>query len=1531
MQDSIVKAAKAAGKGVIAGALQGEGKDVVKGLLKSAANAAGERRFLSTAPVPLEGATILIFDAQRPTTAAETTLTTDKKGSYAAVLKPGKYYGFAVHLDLATFRLVTAGIPFINCRKDSLTAMDTAIAVEDVTNPSVTGVYDATSADENGLFLVGGIPAGNARVSIMFSEPMQRESVRGLVVGKVDLANVNGGMALKDSLAATGIIPTWSGDSKQLTLSLGRLESGSKYGIIIPISMKDLAKNPLRREYRAQFDAVSDDQSAAQAFAVSSTFPAEKDSLKPTQNPTITFTHPPQIFSAINSIAMDPKIEGYWEVTGSRITFIHKTPFTIGTNYTIALPDTLLDLGGNRLDKSSRFSFKAKDYDGAAKDKKGRDQAVALMMEDFFSAYLQGDVGRMAGFLDPSFRLEADAQFLSSQQFLDRVSKDVSSKSLLSAGFIAPLYKSDAATCSTHVALRKVTSTDKKDTLWVQARTGAGNAPKVYRKETEITSGLTWSKTDNRFTIDGKDYIYDLPANATQSGSGDARFVGRQLQANSSVALFPVKDVGKDAFSIDGGIQVTDQDAKVAVKLSTVTTHGRFDWDPSLACAENAPVDTGYRIIKFILGYTGTKWVINHAVDGGLVGQKQFKETVAATDFKVRQIQPITLVSPIAGADNSGDKDGNVLFRFKGLDLDSVGGYLVGLAEDPKFTGGRALYGGLFFVRNQGKGAEQKFTLSAKGQVLSGATAILREVIALQLPGWERANYKFPIVDLFNADAGVAGVYNWKAIAILDTSASQFLADGFSADRFYGESDFGAARGAFAVKGYPKADDFTKLDQQTAATAAKQAASESFLDRDQDGYPDFMELNYKTDPNDKSSFPNFLVDSDRDGIADFLEMLVDPTGVDRAATDQEKKAFFTALVGKGVKWVDTDGDGIPDDVEKLLGYDPNDPNSKPATHARATAPSGIFSGLIRLGDNLYPLKFKVRQVADTITVSYSAYLNDTLSDTVRGDLNETMGEFLFPIRLPDNGPDSGKSLLLRGAYDKTRAFLSGVANRVPSVAKNSVAFAPGPFVGQYAASGRGEDVTGYLGIVKSAPGNASTSASAATPSQTSLSSTPAVTLIYRKPPSGLGNAKFYLRATATKLLSLTIIDEFGDTAVVLDSTHAYLQDDGTYDVDARLTHTEASKQYNRRVDLSGRLGRGKDSLTDVWVLDGNLTESVDSCRRFDPTVTGKCLDKLYRDVPGQFSAKVKANDPSVKTLSSGITGDFSGWFQQDKFGTGLVDGSTPTSSATTGTGTTGAVTTVADPVPPPSFSNPYPGTAAKFKLFLSQAGIGEGEVFYVSMRGRVMRTSNDSLHVKDGAFPYCGSVQIIPTPIPLLDGSPQSEKDAFRADSILATSPKFSVLAIEDDALPGAPAKLTKARDALGFVRDNVFLIESRYLDPSTFVGGKCLDGGGLPPPFPLDAGLPPLPTGAGYFRGDLTPLAAAVATAGNQISVIAADGTVRNVQVNPATLRIDNDTRAAMAADADDPSLGYVFLGLDLKPSTPKMAGALPSALPLQ
>src|SRR5688500_191733 len=102
---------------------------------------------------------------------------------------------------------------------------------------------------------------------------MQRESNRGLVLGKVNTANVNGGLVLKDTLPSASVTMGWSGDSKVLTFSLGRLETGSRYGIILPTSLKDLAKNPLEKEYRAAFDVVSEADVADRPFTVASTFP----------------------------------------------------------------------------------------------------------------------------------------------------------------------------------------------------------------------------------------------------------------------------------------------------------------------------------------------------------------------------------------------------------------------------------------------------------------------------------------------------------------------------------------------------------------------------------------------------------------------------------------------------------------------------------------------------------------------------------------------------------------------------------------------------------------------------------------------------------------------------------------------------------------------------------------------------------------------------------------------------------------------------------------------------------------------------------------------------------------------------------------------------------------------------------------------------------------------------------------------------------------------------------------------------------
>jgi hypothetical protein len=398
----------------------------------------------------------------------------------------------------------------------------------------------------------------------------------------------------------------------------------------------------------------------------------------------------------------------------------------VGATYSVFVPDSVTDITGKKLGKSFTWSFTVRDFDGAAKDKTGPEKRVALQVEDFFSAYLSGDVGRMAGMLGQTFRLEAGGRILSGTQFIDRIRREGSDKASLSAGYLAPVYLGGAVPCSGRMALWKVASVDKRDTLWVQTRTVPGVLPRVFRGDAEISAGIAWSKTLSQLTLGGRTYVYDLPASAagiSDNSQSDPRYYGERLRAATGVVLLPVQSVIRDQFTIDGGISVQDLTAKVAVKLTTVARHGRMDHDPALACSDRPATDTSYVIVKFILGSDGSRWVFTHAADEGKVEKKDFSATIGAGDFKVREINPIVLSFPVNNNNGSADPDGKITFRFRGLDHDSVGGYLAGLAEDPKFIGGRAPLGGVYFIKSRGKGADHGFVLGAKAEASGGATS----------------------------------------------------------------------------------------------------------------------------------------------------------------------------------------------------------------------------------------------------------------------------------------------------------------------------------------------------------------------------------------------------------------------------------------------------------------------------------------------------------------------------------------------------------------------------------------------------------------------------------------------------------------------------------------------------------------------------------------------------------------------------------------------------------------------------------------
>ncbi|HLP43030.1 MAG TPA: Ig-like domain-containing protein, partial [Fibrobacteria bacterium] len=1084
--DSLVKANK--GKGVITGYLSGEGKTVAKGLLKQARNAAGEVRLLSRSEIPLSGATVLIFNAEKPTTVADTTLKTDSTGTYTAALNEGKYFGFAVYLDLETFQLVTTQIPNISPRKDTVVKMDTAVAMEDVTAPTVVGVYDATAANDDGVFLVGAVPATDAKINIVFSEPMNRESAKGVLLGKVDTAASSTSLVLADTVK--NVAMTWSGDSKELTLNVASLSEGVQYAIIIPVGIKDLAKNPLESKFLATFVPVKAEELKAIPFGVAATFPAKdgdkSGSLKPIQNPAISFNRPVDVFSIVKGATIEPAHVGFWEVSGARASFVHKTPFEVGRTYTVTLPAEIKDLAGNTLGTAQSFSFTVKDFEGAAATATGADKAVALAVEAMFDAYLAGDIGRFAAAFHPNFRMFQGSDIQSKTQFIEKMKMELGEQVNMKAGFLAPVFDNDSSACKDHVQRWKVAAQgDASLYVWVESFSNPGSVPRVWDKDRkEIDrSKLSWDKTGPRFTFEGK--VYGFAADFSRFGGSvnmdaardNGRFMGELMAKTSTIVLEPVKLDLKEEFKVDGGLVIKSDTARLVVKLSGKETFSRTNFEPNRSCEGGAATQEHFEILKFLLVNDGSRWMVLNIIapDEKIKNLEDFNRQVDVNqDFGGSNVTPIALTAPVNGRANALE-NGKVAFKFNGVKHDSVGGYLVGLAEDPKFIGGRPPFGLLLFVKASKKdGSEETFSLDASAKVATdNAIAVLRRVHDLRLPGWERTLFEYTLTKLHNPDSGFAGVYNWKAIAVKDTSAAQFLANGFKMERFLGESDFGPNRGHFAVARFPAATQFAQFENQQFNQPPINGGAGGpmgFTDADMDGVMDFIEQKYGTDPRDRNSYPDFRVDTDGDKMADFLEKKLDPEGkdslVEKAADAAGLKAQIASLarLNPPIVIMDGDGDGFPDDVEQMLGFNPMDPFSNPGTRVRANVPVGVFAGKVQMGSSTHSVSFKLYQDSlKNLMVAFTAVIGrDTIIDTSRAGFNENMGEVLMALRLPMNGPDAGRALLLRGNYKATQSLLMGPVDMISAPAKTSVNFGGGPYVGQFAASGRGEDVSRYL-------------------------------------------------------------------------------------------------------------------------------------------------------------------------------------------------------------------------------------------------------------------------------------------------------------------------------------------------------------------------------------------------------------------------------------------------------------------------------------
>ena len=239
----------------------------------------------------------------------------------------------------------------------------------------------------------------------------------------------------------------------------------------------------------------------------------------------------------------------------------------------------------------------------------------------------------------------------------------------------------------------------------------------------------------------------------------DVRFMADMLKQTSTVVLEPVKLEAKTEFNVDPAITLSGDTARLAVKMINTDTYSRTNFgDIGLTC-DGALKDTSYQILKFTLLNDGSKWLVISIVSPARVNSTDFAESVDTKDFQIKQVLPITLTAPLK--DNAMDADGKVTFKFKGAASDSIGGYLVGIAEDPKFCFGRSPVGALIFVKaSNHTGAEESFVLNGSGiPEGANATSILRRVADLKLPGWDRTMFENAMSSLYDSTKGFGGVY----------------------------------------------------------------------------------------------------------------------------------------------------------------------------------------------------------------------------------------------------------------------------------------------------------------------------------------------------------------------------------------------------------------------------------------------------------------------------------------------------------------------------------------------------------------------------------------------------------------------------------------------------------------------------------------------------------------------------------------------------------------------------------------------------
>jgi hypothetical protein len=1076
---TIYRSPRVAKKAAISGILTQEGSTLAKRTYL-AKNAAGQTKVIQNNIVPVTGADILVYRADTASTASVASTKTNEKGEWTIEnLNDGLYFAFAVFFDIKNKTVKTAAIQNIEARADTIIKTDTAVAAEDEVKPSVLSILDATSSDSNGLYLAGKVPEGKPILSVTFSEPMDRslagDSLRGVVLGRIDTSASS--FSLLDTIP---VAKNWNGNSTELRIKpLIALAANALYGIIVPVSLKDLAFNPLESKAMGTFSTV--EITRIEPFTIAGTIPKNNDTIQPSAPIIINFSRAPDLISVSRKVTIDPPIKGHFALLGTKVIYKSEALVNAG-KYTLTIPGSVTSVIGDSLGVATQITFMVKQLTGIATTV-GDTGLLAQAILKGINGYQAGDIGTFSAMLDVDMVIIDDYKdnngspvksIKGKEEFIRNMKSDLAFMATLrERGMYHPIWYLSGG--STPTLLYKVFARgDTASYVFVQAHgSGPFGAPNLYTadKTTLIPQNeIQFVPGRPEIIYKGKNYVFqpDMssmgPITAEQAEK-DQSFYGRMYKENSTVQCGIVKLFQNETFTLKK-VDITSDTGHVFMLINSIKVWAGptrpWPFIPGVQLPQNAggEIDTTAEIqlIKMKCIKKAGVWLVIR-----MISEMIYDGTVAnaanVTIDPARFIQTtqtfalppsVALVSPVNRTERALNAANGITLKWQKATNDSaVKAYMIGISEDPSFTPCRPPKGLLIFAPK----TVTEINIRPNGEIDTAGG--IKAMVISKRPG-ELGLHMMPQYDSPLDKIGPLMVFQWKVIGIKDSSARDIINNNvIKNENIIAQSDFMNVKGVFATSVFLtplQIDSLCKLQNQNNT----HQQVNTFDDYDKDGVPDAEENRWGTNPRDPSNFPRFDIDSDGDKYADFLEEKLGSDPKDPAIIPVADKL---AQLG----YQDSDKDGFPDEVEKRLGTNPFDPNNNPGTRTAFEPPIGSFTGKLFFGSYQMDVVIKISKSEEATaadkdySVVYkvlSTVVQDSV-DTVKAVFDKNTGELIFLVELNRASPEGGKALKLRGRYDGVMGRLGGPVDIVRFAEGIN---ASGPKVGEFAASNRGESL-----------------------------------------------------------------------------------------------------------------------------------------------------------------------------------------------------------------------------------------------------------------------------------------------------------------------------------------------------------------------------------------------------------------------------------------------------------------------------------------